>query len=159
MYRISKLVRLMMILILKSQTSKLNQEEEEDEGLINHNQVLVLRQINFFKIATELIKEIQLPFDLIGLALDVFSKIQLPTYVRERNQRVQQIVEGSIAVMDNITIALQKQTTVTDESGHEVWLKSIQIMQDKILLNPSSHAYVGMTLPAFNLVKNAVLTH
>jgi hypothetical protein len=63
-----------------------------------------------FKTVTGILSELapQLPYDLISLSLDVFSK--LPSFPSSRTPEVQTIIETSIGIIDNIILALQRHT-------------------------------------------------
>jgi hypothetical protein len=79
----------------------------------------------------------------------VFSKLTLPS------QGDGSTIEGAVGCMENLSAALHAHIAISDDSKHELWIKTISIMQDKILLNPSCNSFTGTS----SLVKNAVLTH
>lgn len=106
--RLSKLLRLTLILILKSQTRSVGPNHDSIIGEDETNMLLQKQQLTFFKTVTQLLLDLSplLPYDLINLALDVFQKLPLPRQVKERDTLIQLTMESSISVLDNLTYAL-----------------------------------------------------
>ena len=99
----------------------------------------------------------QLPYDLISLSLDVFSK--LPGYPSARTPEVQHVIETAICILDNITLALQNHALLDPELRVELWFRTLQTLQQQVLFTPYVHQFMGLTLQGFNLLKNSVLSH
>lgn len=55
-------------------------------------------------------------------------------------------MENSIVILDNLTMALQLQPILNDDEKQDCWFKIIHTMQEKILFNPQTYAYGGLTL-------------
>jgi hypothetical protein len=53
-----------------------------------------------------------LPFDLIGLALDVFAKLRLPNVVQEKSKEIQDIIVNALGSIDLLILAIQRHSMV-----------------------------------------------
>ncbi len=91
-------------------------------------------QLLFFKGITLYLCDLstQIPYDLINLSLDVFSKIHLP----KKNCYNQEIIfDLAITVLENLAHALSKQRLINDETRFDLWFKIVQMLQEKIIFN------------------------
>jgi hypothetical protein len=133
----------MLILILKSQTKKSENSSFEDQET-----ALILREITFFRIAVGILADMadQLPFDLINLALDIFTKVSLPVECREKSQTLIHVFEGAIAIMESLLFSVSRHKAMSEDAKQESWLRILSIMQERILFNPLCHTLTGMTL-------------
>jgi hypothetical protein len=62
-------------------------------------------------------------------------------------------------VVDSITLALQRHQALDQDLKVEIWLRTLQTIQQSLIFSPHLHQYLGLTLQVFNLLKNSVLSH
>ncbi|CDW90832.1 sec7 domain containing protein [Stylonychia lemnae] len=148
--KLSKLIRLKLILLLRSVTKKLDDDQESHK--------LSLKKFAYFNTVSQLLGEFssQLPYDQIQLAIEIFEKLHVPN---TKSQHTQQLLENAIQVIDNLGLALQRQILINEENKLEIWFKLIQTLQEKILYNQVTKRHEIVAIQGFNVVKNLVLNH
>eukprot|EP00347_Sterkiella_histriomuscorum_P023819 403333278 len=147
---LSKFLRLILILVLRSTAKKIDEDDSNSE--------LILARTKVFKAVSNHLagNSSALPFDQISLALEIFQKIQIPNVRIPQSER---ILENMIFTMDNLSIALQKQMLMSDEAKRDHWFKMISIMQDKILFNPVLRSFEMTSIQCVSAIKNLALNH
>jgi hypothetical protein len=54
---------------------------------------------------------------------------------------------------------LLRHPVLEEEAKLELWHRVLALAQEKLIANPVSHAYLGLSLQTFNLLKNSILSH